>query len=308
MTAGREAEEVHTQKAYKCANQATGVSRRHAIGSQTQSWTQGYHKNVSAAARQTLVQEISAKFSESNSGELKLSSSADCGLRRRQKFANRLRELKDDGLLDRHIGLSGFHRCGIVHSLNSTPFAFRIAVPRLVGLAMWRIWCVLSECSYRCSLQWFSALATVTSHSHSTSTVLQVSGDAMVWALLCWYTFRMLMLPRATSTTAPVRFPFRDALAVCVCLASSHQRRSDSFVQTRRITLSIPSAWALVESRSSEIISDTPPGGAPLPRLAKMACTAPAQAPRLPSQYSGLGSSFSSVSKAFAAIQNSPTR
>uniref|UniRef100_A0A182VQS5 Uncharacterized protein n=1 Tax=Anopheles minimus TaxID=112268 RepID=A0A182VQS5_9DIPT len=56
-----------------------------------------------------------------------------------------------------------------------------------------------------------------------------------------------------------------------------------------------------------EMISDTPPGGAPLPRFARMACTAPAHAPRFPSQYSGFGSNFSSVSNAFAAIQNSPT-
>lgn len=60
-----------------------------------------------------------------------------------------------------------------------------------------------------------------------------------------------------------------------------------------RIAFSIISAWPLLPlSRNKAMISETPLGGFPLSRFATIACNAPAQAPRLPSQYSGFGSSL----------------
>lgn len=60
----------------------------------------------------------------------------------------------------------------------------------------------------------------------------------------------------------------------------------------RRIALSIVSACGFVDSRRSAQISGTPSGGAPILRLVTTANRAPAQAPRLPSQCSGFGSSL----------------
>lgn len=72
--------------------------------------------------------------------------------------------------------------------------------------------------------------------------------------------------------------------------------------------LNIDSACEFDESRSNDIISPMPFGGTPLRDFEIKLNRAPAQAPRLPSQFSGDGSIFSSMSKALADIQNSPTR
>ena len=76
----------------------------------------------------------------------------------------------------------------------------------------------------------------------------------------------------------------------------------------RRKALNIASACEFDESLNNEIISPIPFGGIPVFFLVIKLCKDPAQAPRFPSQYSGDGSIFSSMSKAFAAIQNSPIR
>lgn len=94
-----------------------------------------------------------------------------------------------------------------------------------------------------------------------------------------------------------------------------------------RIVLIMASAWPLDESLSRPMTSVMPLRGRPFSALVASTYRTPAQAPRLPSQFSGLGSSlgkwgnakdylvtvgrygkdlyFSSISKALADTQNS---
>jgi len=59
-----------------------------------------------------------------------------------------------------------------------------------------------------------------------------------------------------------------------------------------RIVLIMASACEFDESRKMPITSEIPPSGRPLWALVHKANKTPAQAPRLPSQFSGLGSSL----------------